>query len=133
MLVGVRHARLVIHRCFFDGDELTVRLATLVAVHRQVDPADDPPPTTSTAATGSSGVAASLDWEVVAEATAEVETELGRARLDLVVISGADEHGNIEFSEVRGDAVVVRYLDRSVVWRGDGPLEGFDDAWLTNS
>lgn len=111
MLFGVRHARLLIHRCVIDGDELTVRLATLMVVRREGSDA--------------------LDWEVVAEATAEVATELGRNRLGLLVISGADEHGTVDLSEVCGDAVVVRFVDRSVVWRGDGPLEGFDDAWLT--
>lgn len=107
----MEHARLLVHRCVVDGSEVPVRLATLVVVRREEHGA--------------------LDWEVVAETARDARPELGRNELALTVVSGAGDTGAVELSELCGEAQVVRYVDRSVVWRGDGPLLGFDPTWLT--
>ena len=104
MLLAVLHARLVIHRLLIDGGEVPVKFATVVAVAR-----------------AESG---QTDWEVVAECMAEVSSELGRCRLDMVCITGAAEDGALQFSDLSGEAVVVRFVDRTIVLRGDGPLDG---------
>ena len=101
---------MLVHRCAVDGSEVRVRLATLVVVRRESQDA--------------------LDWEVVAETVDDTRVELGRNELALTVVSGADGHGDVELADLRGEAQVVRFLDRSVVWRGDGPLLGFDNAWF---
>ncbi len=107
----MRHARLLVHQLHVDGSEVTVSLATLVVVKRN-------------------GTSA-LDWELVADTVNDPATELGSCELDLVVVSGGDEEGVPELSDLHGPAVVVRYVDSTIVWRGNGPLQGFDEAWLT--
>ena len=106
----MRHARLIIHRLEVDHDEVTVSLATLMAVRREA--------TTD------------LDWEVVAKTVGATEPQLTSNDLRLVVVSGADESGAPVLSELAGPAVVVRYVDDTVVWRGDGALCGFEESWL---
>lgn len=107
---GVRHAKLILHRLRVDGTDTDVSLGTLVAVSREGR--------------------ADLDWEVVAQTVGASEPQLGSVDLSLVVVSGADDAGAPELTELSGRAVVVRYVDSTVVWRGDGPLTGFEDAWL---
>jgi hypothetical protein len=104
MLLAVLHARLVIHQLVIDGREVPVKFATVVAVAR--------------------AESEQTDWEVVAECMAEVSSGLGRCRLDMVCITGATEDGALEFSDLSGEAVVVRFVDRTIVLRGDGPLDG---------
>lgn len=98
------HTRLVVHRLDVDGVELRLRFATLVAVAR--------------------AESSQIDWEVVADAVELPDVRHGRHRLDLVCITGAAADGTIETSELEGEAVVVRIVDRTVVLRGDGPLSG---------
>ncbi|MEZ5238560.1 MAG: hypothetical protein R2716_06285 [Microthrixaceae bacterium] len=104
------HARLTIHRLEVDGTETSVALATLMAVRRDSSP--------------------DLQWEVVAQTLGAEPPVLGTNELGLVVVSGADAQGVPLLSQLCGRAVVVRYVDSTVVWRGDGPLAGFDETWL---
>jgi hypothetical protein len=106
----VRHTKLIVHQLHVDDDEVAVSLATLMAVRREATPA--------------------LDWEVVAKTVGATEPRLTSNLLRLVVVSGADESGAPTLSELAGPAVVVRYVEDVVVWRGDGALLGFEDAWL---
>ncbi len=104
MLRTVLHARLVIHRLDVDGVDLPVRFGTVVAVAR--------------------AEAGGIDWEVVADCVHPIERGLGRCRVEMLCITGADDEGHLVLGELSGDAVVVRYVDRTLVLRGDGPLEG---------
>lgn len=106
----MRHARLVIHRLQVEDEVVPVRFSTLVVVAQDA----------------SDGV----DWEVVAESTAPVVFDMRRHHLQMVAVTGADGSGALEFGSVAGDAVVVRFVDNTVVFRGDGDLEGFDQSWL---
>lgn len=104
MLQRVFHTRFVIHRLEVDGVDLPLRFATVVAVVR--------------------AETEQVDWEVVAECIDPVGTELGRCRVELLCITGADDDGHLILGEFSGDAVVVRFLERTLVLRGDGPLSG---------
>lgn len=106
----MRHARLIIHRLQVDHDEVAVSLATLMVVRREAttDPC----------------------WEVVATTIGSIEPHLTSNFLRLVVVSGTDEAGTPVLSELAGPAVVVRFVEGTVVWRGDGALSGFEDSWL---
>jgi hypothetical protein len=106
----VRHSRLVIHRLLVDGVELVVRFGTLVVVERD---------------------GGELDWEVVAETTEEVVLDLGVHAVELLVVSGTSEDARVQFADLMGDAVVVRFAGPTVVLRGDGELEGFDADLLS--
>ena len=104
MLHAVLHTRLVIHRLDLDGADVAVRFATLVAVARaETD---------------------QIDWEVVADCVRPVEQELGRCAVEMLCITGATQDGDLTLGEFSGDAVVVRFMDRTLVLRGDGPLAG---------
>ena len=109
ILERVRHCRLVIHRLLVDGTECVVRFGTLVVAER-----DD----------------GELDWEVVADSTEAVVIDMGRHDLELLVISGADSEGEVEFSQLMGRAVLVRFVDSTVVFRGDSQLVDFDPVLL---
>ena len=106
----MRHVQLVIHRLVVDDVEIPVRLATVVVVQRDES--------------------AQLDWEVVAESTEPIGLDLHRAHLQMTVITGADADAVLAFAEVEGPAAVVRFVGTTVVFRGDGDLEGFDPALL---
>ena len=75
---------------------------------------------------------ADLDWEVVADSTAPVTLDLHRAELTMTAITGVDtsvdENGRLATASMSGPATVVRFVDSSVVFRGDGPLDGFDES-----
>ncbi len=122
----MRHARLVIHRLHLDGTELPIRFGTVVAVAR-----DDAPQSTApnvgtdndsgdTDGHGSNGV----DWEVVADGMEDYEGAMQRHHVEALCIIGANDDGHLVLGELSGDAVVVRYVERTVVLRGDGPLLG---------
>ncbi len=98
------HARLNVHRLHLDGAELPLRHATLVAVAR--------------------AESRDVDWEVVADRVHDGSIEMGRHHLDMLCITGADPEGHLVLGEFDGHAVVVRVVDRTVVFRGDGPLAG---------
>jgi hypothetical protein len=109
----VLHARLVVHRLGVDGVDLALRSRTLVAVVRD----------------GSE----QLDWEVVADCVQPVERGLGRCEVEMLCITGADAEGHLILGELSGPAVVVRFVDRTLVLRGDGPLAGLDPGLLQGS
>ena len=71
-----------------------------------------------------------LDWEVVIDAPEDPAMELGRNALVLTAITGVDDAGNVQLGELAGEAQVVRYVDNTVVWRGDSQLSGFDPGLL---
>ncbi|UDY36907.1 hypothetical protein [Dermatobacter hominis] len=105
----MQHARLVIHRLHLDGVELPLRFGTLVAVART----DDDGPATDR-----------IDWEIVADGVEQYRGELQRHHVELLCITGADDEGHLVLGELEGDAIVVRFVERTVVLRGDGPLTG---------
>lgn len=105
------HSRLLLHRLVVDGTEVPVSLATLVVVDREG--------------------ADRSDWEIVANTTGTWPPELGRNHLEMTAISGADDNGVPELSELSGQAIVARHVEHVVVWRGDGELDGFEDRWLS--
>lgn len=106
----MRHAKLIIHRLHIDDTEVAVSLATFMAVRREASPG--------------------LDWEVIAKTVGTTQPQLESNQLSLVVVSGADESGAPVLSELTGPAVVVRYVEDTVVWRGNGALLGFKESWL---
>ena len=93
-----------------DDVEIPVRLASVVVVQRDES--------------------TQLDWEVVAESTEPIGLELHRAHLHMTVITGADADAVLAFADLDGPAAVVRFVETTVVFRGDGDLEGFDAALL---
>src|SRR6476469_2410746 len=94
----VRHVQLVIHRLWVDGMELPLRLSTIVVVDRDES--------------------VQLDWEVVAESTVPITLDLHRAHLAMSVIVGADPDGVLAYEELRGEAIIVRFVETTVVMRG---------------
>ena len=72
-----------------------------------------------------------IDWEIVLH-TIEAEP-IARAvhPLSLEVITGADDEGRLTISAYAGDAILVRTVDNTIVFRGEGTLAGFDPAHLT--
>lgn len=102
----MRHTLLVIHRLLVDGEDMALRHGTLVVVER--DCADR------------------LDWEVVADGVEEYAGGLGGHLIEMLCITGANDDGHLILAELSGRAVVVRFTERTVVLRGDGPLTGFD-------
>jgi hypothetical protein len=111
----VQHVRLVIHRLFLDGTELPLRFGTPVAVVR----ADADGPATDR-----------IDWEIVADGVEQYAGDLQRHHVELLCITGADDEGRLLLGELEGDAIVVRYVERTVVLRGDGPLTGLTPEML---
>ncbi len=101
----------MVHRCLIDGSELRVRHGTVVVASR--------------------GDHNDLDWEAVIDAADDPAVELGRNELQLTVIVGVDDAGSVELAELSGEAQVVRYVQSTVVWRGDGALTGFDRGRLS--
>ena len=100
---------MVIHRLHLDDVEMPVRLTTLIV---------------------SDGGAATIHCEVVAYGRADFFGELGRIRVEMLCITGANESGQLLLGELCGEAIVVRFVGATVVLRGDGPLHGLSDAVL---
>lgn len=114
----MRHARLVIHRLHLNGIEIPIRFGTVVAVARD----DDQNPLGSDAA--STDERSHVDWEVVADGLSDYEGAMEEHHVEVLCITGADAEGHLLLGELSGEAVVVRYVERTVVLRGDGPLRG---------
>jgi hypothetical protein len=104
ILSAVLHTRLVVHRLELDGAEVALRHGTLVAVAR--------------------AETHRTDWEVVADCVQESTLGLGRVAVEMLCITGARDDGDLLLGVFTGEAVVVRVVDRTIVLRGDGPLEG---------
>lgn len=69
---------------------------------------------------------AQLDWEVIAHALSE--TAVARTTHDLTMdcVTGFDSDGTATVERLSGPAFLVRNVDRALVFRGAGPLEGVD-------
>jgi hypothetical protein len=68
----------------------------------------------------------SLDWEVVAH-TVEREPVANAAHpLTMLAITGASPDGLLDVERLDGEGILVRAVDSALVFRGNGPLEGFD-------
>jgi hypothetical protein len=51
--------------------------------------------------------------------------------VEVLGVSGATDDARVQFADLMGDAVLVRVTGRTVVLRGDGPIEGFDPGLLS--
>lgn len=105
----MRHVQLVVATAMIETRPLPLRHGTLQVVDRH----------------------GALDWEVVLH-TVEYEpvaNDLHPLRLD--VITGLDADGRLGTAELRGTAALVRAIEHTVVFRGDGDLVGFDTDLLT--
>ncbi|HKY13600.1 MAG TPA: hypothetical protein VJM33_01655 [Microthrixaceae bacterium] len=77
-----------------------------------------------------------LDWEAIVSTVELEEVSQSRHRLELDCVIETDEtlptKGAVpgHLDTFRGDAFLVRAVDRALVFRGDGPLEGVDLASL---
>ena len=72
-----------------------------------------------------------LDWEVVLH-TIEVEPVASAVHpLSIEVITGADDNGRLTVGNYAGAAIVVRTVDNTIVFRGEGTLVGFDPSHLS--
>lgn len=101
----MRHTSHVVERLMLDGRDLPLEHGTVVIVARD---------------------SGQLDWEVVAQ-TIELEpVARTRHEVALRVLDGVDESGRLVFRTLTGPAVFVRAVDRTVVLRGDGELDGVD-------
>jgi hypothetical protein len=72
----------------------------------------------------------SLDWEVVVHTLEPVDVARQVHELTLSCIVGADDDGSLLTETLTGPAFLVRAVDRALVFRGDGPLDGIDLAEL---
>lgn len=125
----MRHARLVIHRLCLDDVAVRVRFGTLVAVARDQQRSADIGDT-SIDPTDGTGVDVDGDWEIVAQLVEEFGGGLGRVGVEALCITGTEPSGAPVLSTLSGIAAVVRFVDRSIVLRGDGPLDGLDQRLL---
>jgi len=107
----MRHASRIIERLAIGPRDLPLVHATLMVVGR-----DGP----------------TLDWEVVANTIESEPVAHDRHDLVLRVLDGVTDHGRLVMATFSGTAVLVRTVDRTMVFRGDGPLDGFDPAGLIN-
>lgn len=72
----------------------------------------------------------SLDWEIVLH-TVDLEPVAHASHpFTLDVVTGADEDGRLTTSTMTGAALLVRSVEQTLVFRGDGDLAGFDRALL---
>ncbi len=68
----------------------------------------------------------SLDWEVLVHTLDPIEVERQVHDLTLGCIVGADDDGTLLIETLTGPAFLVRSVERALVFRGDGPLDGID-------
>lgn len=69
---------------------------------------------------------AQADWEVVIRAVGDASVPLGTHQLQLDCITGADDDGSLTTTTFRGPALLVRTVGEALVFRGVGPLDGFE-------
>jgi len=110
---------------------MPIRFGTVVAVERDHAQGSIAPDSDGTDWDGSDDIDwDGVDWEVVADGVADYEGGMQRHRVEALCITGADADGHLVLGELSGDAVVVRYVERTVVLRGDGPLIGLTREML---
>lgn len=112
-MTTVRHVQLVIAEVALGPRPLPLRHGTLQVVERVGGSADG-----------------SLDWEVVLHTIDHEPVAHASHPLSLQVIVGADEDGRLLTAPMDGAAILVRGLEQALVFRGNGPLGGFDMALL---
>jgi hypothetical protein len=71
-----------------------------------------------------------LDWEVVAHATDEMSVARKTHELRMDCVTGETDDGEPVVDRLSGPAFLVRNVERALVFRGDGPLDGVDVASL---
>lgn len=106
----VRHVQLTIADLSIGSRRLPLLHGTLVVVER---PEDN-----------------TLDWEVVVQTIEQEPIAHAEHDLTLNVITLVDIDRGLQLTEHNGRAIVVRSPDRTIVFRGDGHLDGFDPALL---
>ncbi len=104
------HRRYLIHRLDVSGQSVPLRHGDLVV-----------------AARAESG---QLDWEVVANAMSDTTVARRTHELRMDCVTGADDDGAPVVEQLSGPAFLVRNVDRALVFRGDGPLDGVDVSSL---
>ena len=105
----MRHVQLVIANISIGPRPLPLRHGTLQVVERD---------------------AGALDWEIVLH-TIEFEPVANAVHaLELAVITGADDAGRLTVGDLTGEAILVRGVEHSIVFRGHGELAGFDRSLL---
>lgn len=110
----MRHVQLTVATISLGPRALPLRHGTLQVVERIGGIADG-----------------SLDWEVVLHTIDHEPVANDVHPLTMSVITGADENGRLVQHDLGGAAMFVRNVDRTVVFRGNGPLDGFDTAFLS--
>lgn len=105
----MRHVQLIVANVALGPRPLPLRHGTLQVVER-----DD-----------------RLDWELVLH-TIEFEPVANAVHpLTIAALTGADDQGRLLTTDLTGEALFVRGVEHSLVFRGDGTLNGFDSDLLT--
>jgi len=73
---------------------------------------------------------AQLDWEVVIQSIGDASVTLGTHELHLDCITGANDDGHLTMTRFSGPALLVRTVGEALVFRGAGPLDGFETGML---
>ena len=105
------HTSLTIERLVLESRDLPLRHATLMVVARAETP--------------------ELDWEVVAHTIEPEPVAAGIYNLTLRCLDGLDDTGDLAFRQLAGSAFLVRSVERALVFRGSGMLDGFERSLLS--
>jgi hypothetical protein len=100
------HATLHLAKLDADGVTIPLRHADLLVVAR--------------------AESAELDWEVVAHSIDQHAVAPGHHDLAMTCIHPAGDGGSLEIVDLHGSAFLVRAVENALVFRGAGPIEGFD-------
>jgi hypothetical protein len=100
------HRRYVIHRLEVGGRSIPLRHGDVVV-----------------AARAESG---QLDWEVVAHALSHTTVPRQTHVLVMECLRVGTDDAELTVEHLSGTAFLVRNVDRALVFRGDGPLDGVD-------
>ena len=110
MVGDMLHATYQLHSFELGARQLPLRIATLTVVAR--------------------AESAALDWEVVAHTIEREPVAQAPHQIAMWSINGVDDDGRLELERFEGEAILVRAVDTALVFRGVGPLDGFDVASL---
>lgn len=110
----MRHVQLTIATISLGPRPLPLRHGTLQVVERAGGIADG-----------------SLDWEIVVHTIEREPVAHASHPFELDVITGVDDDGRLVTDRYRGNALLVRAIEHSLVFRGDGELHGFDAHLLS--
>lgn len=105
----MRHVQLHVAALFIGLRTLPLRHGTLQVVER-----DD-----------------HLDWELVLHTIEPEPVARSVHPLRMEVITGVRPGGTLSVDDLRGDAILVRTVENTIVFRGEGELVGFDRELLT--